>query len=1175
MPDLLNRFWKKGVKPYDPPPRITTVFCYCRRSTCTKQHSIPFIKTQTDKNIHSQQRLCHLYHSSINSNNPKISTTITTHLLSEDDEVDELFDQEMKQRKIGDTQLPTTMKPLPLPPFDAPPHEHRNDLRQTPSSTKYSHRSGNTLLNPSIYLSNILQRGSSIFSALHQKRDNHDLPEYFIQKFMGANLRTVSVSDASSLESSLRTRPLIWLEKFIDLKGMHILMLCLRRINHQKDRTRKKPLDIEFEVIKCIKIIINTRIGGIEITNHPNYIHTIVFSLLCPRWQTRKLVCDSLVSICYNKAGNGEQDTNLGHQHIIRGFELLQQTTNDKTLFDTWMKQLEHPWDGYDRMGPFVATRNDLKKHGVLKLPSKQLMMEYVTSNMLLINALTNVPKTESQRMVIRYQLNTSGMEARVLPKFRCVEYLPLKSQVTAYEKAAANDLKTILNDESRLYYGNNDTEKLLEPLVNGMELSSKSADDLLDNMKSLMVTKGSLETKEYYSLVIHALMHQLAAGRWAITKDQDVTALFGVPAKDIIQHYRNLDRLRQLKSRTIHNETRKSQVINDNETMDNPVDTEAKHVQVVADSNRGLKVQLEERKINSTPDRSHSRENISTVAKEKSSIASQSLLVPPPPPPPPPPSSILEMDSSHTVASDTLSPPPPPPRLSPIASHEHSRQYITPTTPIKKMQHQSMIKLKNLHIDTMFPAKSNTTFDRKLKAITDEKMDVVKFLSGNKSRGLNIAVLPKLKHFGNYALARQTIMHMDPDFCTENMLNNLIMYAPSREDDLITMDKYTKATAKQCLSLDLPEQFTIEMTKIYRYPQRLHFMLFRVQFWEKLDRLYENVTTVVKASESLRESTSLKELLNIILLMGNYMNGSSLQGGAVGIRIASLNKLIDTKASVKTSLTLLHVLAGTVRQEFPSILAFVDDLKDTGRAARIMASFNDIVHEYTDMRQKLNQLNDELKTHWKPENVEQGDQFSHVMSEYYNSAVSQFENLETLYLNMDVKWKDTMLFYGENPKDMRPDDFFSIFSTFLGHWKVASIEEQQYSDRMERKLWQKRHQCIPSKKYTTMNSCNSSSNDNSNSDFTGSETPDGNQRRMDDLVNRLRTGKSLHESRRLRHRNHQNSNHALQLSASLSAPVSSSITHSSSSAHLDCSNSDDGCSLSAEDLLRDLQNGD
>lgn len=44
--------------------------------------------------------------------------------------------------------------------------------------------------------------------------------------------------------------------------------------------------------------------------------------------------------------------------------------------------------------------------------------------------------------------------------------------------------------------------------------------------------------------------------------------------------------------------------------------------------------------------------------------------------------------------------------------------------------------------IDTMFPAKTNTAFDRKLKAVAGEKKDAVKFLSGNKSRSLSKYIL-------------------------------------------------------------------------------------------------------------------------------------------------------------------------------------------------------------------------------------------------------------------------------------------------------------------------------------------------------------------------------------------------------------------------------------------------
>jgi hypothetical protein len=121
---------------------------------------------------------------------------------------------------------------------------------------------------------------------------------------------------------------------------------------------------------------------------------------------------------------------------------------------------------------------------------------------------------------------------------------------------------------------------------------------------------------------------------------------------------------------------------------------------------------------------------------------------------------------------------------------------------------------------------------------------------------------LPKLKQFADYASIRQAIMRMDDDLCNETLLANLIMYAPSQEDDLVAMEKYVNATPEECAALDLPEQFTIEvrnhkqnscgrglnsffsfstqMVKMYRYTERLRFMLFRAHFWEKLDQLNE-----------------------------------------------------------------------------------------------------------------------------------------------------------------------------------------------------------------------------------------------------------------------------------------------------------------------------------------------
>lgn len=131
------------------------------------------------------------------------------------------------------------------------------------------------------------------------------------------------------------------------------------------------------------------------------------------------------------------------------------------------------------------------------------------------------------------------------------------------------------------------------------------------------------------------------------------------------------------------------------------------------------------------------------------------------------------------------------------------------------------------------------------------------------------------------------------------------------------------------------------------------------------------------------------------------------------------------------------------------------------------MASINDMVQQYTEMRQDLKQLAIELGTQWQPEDVELDpeDKFLEIMTEHLQSADNRFEDLETLYINMDAKWKDVMVYYGENPKVMRPDDFFGAIAQFMISWKEASIAEEKYTQKLEREEKKKQDELERKKK--------------------------------------------------------------------------------------------------------------
>lgn len=297
--------------------------------------------------------------------------------------------------------------------------------------------------------------------------------------------------------------------------------------------------------------------------------------------------------------------------------------------------------------------------------------------------------------------------------------------------------------------------------------------------------------------------------------------------------------------------------------------------------------------------------------------------------------------------------------------------------------------------------------------------------------------------------------------------------------------------------------------------------------------------------------------------------------------------QLADTKASDSSQLTLLHVLIGIVRREFPQILNFTIDLKDVTEAARgkilfinnsntailtkykhlVMASITDIVQQYTEMRQGLKHLNVELESYWKEQyQDDKQDRFFTVMQEYQTSATGRFEELEALYVNVDAKWKDTMVYYGENPRNKRPDEFFNIFSRFISSWKTSAIEESNYTCQQE--LAEKRRQEIEARRIKALKMMDG---DSYHSEDSESILGDNDRRLMDNLLEKLRSGEKENKSRQLRVRQRLK---RLKYAQSPSNKMerkrshrSNSISSTSSSGHMPL--------ISAEDMLRSLQQED
>ena len=102
-------------------------------------------------------------------------------------------------------------------------------------------------------------------------------------------------------------------------------------------------------------------------------------------------------------------------------------------------------------------------------------------------------------------------------------------------------------------------------------------------------------------------------------------------------------------------------------------------------------------------------------------------------------------------------------------------------------------------------------------------------------------------------------------------------------------------------------------MSNVKRLRPRLSAILFKLQFEEQVNNIRPDIMAVSAACEEIRKSRGFSKLLELVLLMGNYMNAGSRNAQTFGFNLSSLCKV-----------SLLFVFLPESRLESPYILSTV-----------------------------------------------------------------------------------------------------------------------------------------------------------------------------------------------------------------------------------------------------------
>jgi Formin Homology 2 Domain len=132
----------------------------------------------------------------------------------------------------------------------------------------------------------------------------------------------------------------------------------------------------------------------------------------------------------------------------------------------------------------------------------------------------------------------------------------------------------------------------------------------------------------------------------------------------------------------------------------------------------------------------------------------------------------------------------------------------------------------------------------------------------------------------------KKAILTVDTHTLPRFALVELLKLVPT-EDELSILKQYESEPQ----NLASAERFMYEISEISKYESKLKAMHFKVSFAEYEDDAETMINALGKSAREVIDSEKFKEILRIILALGNYLNAGQ-RGGAYGFKLSSVLKV-------------------------------------------------------------------------------------------------------------------------------------------------------------------------------------------------------------------------------------------------------------------------------------------
>ncbi|XP_051941646.1 disheveled-associated activator of morphogenesis 1-like isoform X1 [Hippocampus zosterae] len=882
-------------------------------------------------------------------------------------------------------------------------------------------------------------------------------PEYYIDQLrsMAARKTLLIMEDeeeqgrqrvVEGLKTALRTQPMRFVTRFIDLDGLSCVLNFLKSMDYE---TTESP--VHTSLIGCIKALMNNSQGRTHVLGHSESINIIAQSLVTENVKTKVAVLEILGAVCLVPGG---------HKKVLEAMLNYQTFASERTRFQTLVTDLNRATGRY---------RDEVN----LK-----------TAIMSFINAVLSQGPGETSlefRVHLRYEFLMLGIQT-IIDKLRSHDNATLDRHLDFFEMLRNEDELLLSKRFDRVHIETRSASQMFE-LIRKRLSHTEAYPHLLSALQHcLMMPFKQNSTMVHYWVLLDRIVQQLVL-QTDKGENPDVAPLEDFNVKNIVRMLVKENEVRHWKDQADSMRKDHQELKQRFEKKERECEAKNKEKEDMMAMLNKLKDKLE-RECN---DHKQAKQQLVELSARLQQLGSASSvpgglpvtggnlvpLLPVPSPALPPPGGLAAFGITPFAPPP---PPPPPPPGAPLGSIKQ-KNIPQPTNPMKSFNWSKLpeSKIKGTiwaEIDDLKAFKvldldkfqhTFSAYQRPQKETDDDNAIVrrVKELSvidGRRAQNCNI-LLSRLKLTNGEI--RSAVLSMDEqEDLPRDMLEQLLKFVPEKSDiELLEEHKHELERMAKA------DRFLFEMSRINHYQQRLLSLYFKKKFAERLTDVKPKIKALCLASREVMKSRTLRQLLEVVLAFGNYMNKGQ-RGNAYGFKVSSLNKIADTKSSIDKNITLLNYIVTVLEKKFPTVMALNEELQYVPEAAKV--NMMELEKDISNLRSGIKSVEAELQYQQSQTSLGPNDKFVPVVRQFLTVASFSLSEVEESFVEAKDLLGQALQHFGEDSSKLQPDEFFGTFDTFLSSFSEAKQanedmarhkEEEEKRSLLEAKMKRDREQ--------------------------------------------------------------------------------------------------------------------